>query len=222
MRRKSRIDLIKTLCLSLAIGGALLLQPMRAHAADIRTAVLAGGCFWCVEADFEPVDGVIDVVSAFAGGTVPNPDYRAVVAGGTGHLEVVEITYDAEILPYDRLLHLFLRAIDPTDAQGQFCDRGPSYASAIFVRNATERRAARAALDAAAATLGRPVVTVLRDAAPFYPADAYHQDYYLSNDVILTRFGPRRKSVAYTMYRDACGRDDRLRALWGAETPFAK
>ncbi|MDA0188113.1 MAG: peptide-methionine (S)-S-oxide reductase, partial [Proteobacteria bacterium] len=114
MRRKSRIDLIKTFCLSFAIGGALLLQPMRAHAADIRTAVLAGGCFWCVEADFEPVDGVIDVVSGFAGGTVPNPDYRAVVAGGTGHLEVVEITYDAEILPYDRLLHLFLRAIDPT------------------------------------------------------------------------------------------------------------
>ncbi|WP_439136823.1 peptide-methionine (S)-S-oxide reductase MsrA [Roseicyclus sp.] len=222
MRRKSLIDLIKTVSLGIAIGAAIMLQPMRAHAADIRTTIVAGGCFWCVEADFEPVEGIIDVVSGFAGGNVANPSYRAVVAGGTGHLEVVQITYDAEILPYDRLLHLFLRAIDPTDAQGQFCDRGPSYASAIFVENATERAAARTALDRAAAALGRPVVTALRDAAPFYPAEAYHQDYYLSDEIILTRFGPRRKSVAYTMYRDACGRDDRLRALWGAETPFAK
>jgi peptide-methionine (S)-S-oxide reductase len=207
---------------ALALGAVLTLSPHRADATDIRSVVLAGGCFWCVEADFEPVAGVIDVVSGFAGGTVPNPSYRDVVRGGTGHLEVVQITYDAAILPYDRLVHLFLRAIDPTDAGGQFCDRGPSYASAIFVQTDQERRAARAALDAAERALGQPVVTALRDAAPFYPAEAYHQDYYLSDDVILTRFGPRRKSVAYQMYRDACGRDARLRALWGADTPFAK
>ena len=205
----------------LALGAVFALQPDRALAADIRSVVLAGGCFWCVEADFEKVEGVIDVVSGFSGGTVANPSYREVVRGGTGHLEVVQITYDAEILPYDRLLHLFLRSIDPTDAGGQFCDRGPSYASAIFVQDAGERRSAQAALDTAAADLGQPIVTALREAAPFYPAEAYHQDYYLSDEVILTRFGPRRKSVAYAMYRDACGRDARVRALWGAAAPFA-
>jgi peptide-methionine (S)-S-oxide reductase len=218
MRRALCLALIQTL----ALGAIFALQPGRALAADIRSVVVAGGCFWCVEADFEQVEGVIDVVSGFSGGTVANPSYRDVVRGGTGHLEVVEITYDADILPYDRLLHLFLRAIDPTDAGGQFCDRGPSYASAIFVQTNAERRSAQTALDAAAAELGQPIVTALRDAAPFYAADAYHQDYYLSEDVILTRFGPRRKSVAYQMYREACGRDERLRALWGDATPFAK
>lgn len=205
----------------LSLSAALTLHPHRASAADIRSVVLAGGCFWCVEADFEKVEGVIDVVSGFSGGTVANPSYRDVVRGGTGHLEAVQITYDAEILPHDRLLHLFLRSIDPTDAGGQFCDRGENYASAIFVQGASERRSAQAALDAAAADLGQPVVTALREGAPFYPAEAYHQDYYLSDEVILTRFGPRRKSVAYAMYRDACGRDARLRALWGASAPFA-
>lgn len=217
MRRALRLALIQTL----ALGAMFALQPGRALAADIRSVVVAGGCFWCVEADFEKVEGVIDVVSGFSGGTVANPSYRDVVRGGTGHLEAVQITYDADILPYDRLLHLFLRSIDPADPGGQFCDRGPSYASAIFVASEQDRRVARAALDAAAAELGQPIVTALRDAAPFYPAEAYHQDYYQSEDVILTRFGPRRKSVAYAMYRDACGRDARVRDLWGASAPFA-
>ena len=217
MRRFPQIALIQTLVLCAALS----LQPQRVQAADIQSIIVAGGCFWCVEADFEKVEGVIEVVSGFSGGTVANPSYRDVVRGGTGHLEAVEITFDADILPLDRLLNMFLRSIDPTDAGGQFCDRGPSYASAIFVRTDAERRSARTALDAAGAELGQPIVTTLRDAAPFYPAEAYHQDYYLSDEVILTRFGPRRKSVAYTMYRDACGRDARLRALWGDAAPFA-
>jgi peptide-methionine (S)-S-oxide reductase len=160
-----------------------------------------------VESDFERVEGVIEVVSGFAGGTVPDPTYRQVVSGGTGHLEVVEITYDADILPYDQLLHLFLRSVDPTDAGGQFCDRGQSYTTAIFTETPEERRIAQAAIAMAEADLGQDVVTPLRDAAPFYPAEAYHQDYYRSDDIILTRFGPRRKSVAYDLYRTACGRD---------------
>ncbi|MBF9059422.1 peptide-methionine (S)-S-oxide reductase MsrA [Rhodobacterales bacterium HKCCSP123] len=211
----------KTITLTAAIALALLLQHGRAHAQEIRTAVVAGGCFWCVEADFERVEGVIDVVSGFAGGTVPNPSYRQVVAGGTGHLEVVEITYDAERLPYAQLLHLFLRSVDPTDAGGQFCDRGPSYATAIFVDGPEARRIAEAAIAEAERTLGRAVVTPVRDAAPFYPAEDYHQDYHRSDDIILTRFGPRRKSVAYDLYRQACGRDARVRDLWGEAAPFA-
>jgi peptide-methionine (S)-S-oxide reductase len=211
---------IKALALTAAILAALTAQSGRAHAEDLRTAVVAGGCFWCVESDFESVPGVIEVVSGFAGGTVPNPSYRQVVAGGTGHLEAVEITYDADILPYDRLLHLFLRSIDPLDAGGQFCDRGQSYTTAIFVDTPEDRRVAEAAIAEASAELGRPVVTPIREAAPFYPAEAYHQDYYRSEDIILTRFGPRRKSVAYDLYREACGRDARVEQIWGADAPF--
>jgi len=180
----------------------------------------AGGCFWCVESDFERVAGVIEVVTGFSGGTVANPSYREVTDGGTGHLEVAQITFDADILPYDRLLHLFLRSIDPLDAGGQFCDRGESYTTAIFVDTPADRRVAEAALAAASADLGRQVVTPIRAAAQFYPADAYHQDYYRQEDIVLTRFGPRRKSVAYALYREACGRDARVRALWGDAAPF--
>jgi peptide-methionine (S)-S-oxide reductase len=211
----------KTIALTAAIAVALFLQHGRAHAQDIRTTVVAGGCFWCVEADFERVAGVVEVVSGFAGGSVPNPSYDQVVSGGTGHLEVVEITYDAAQLSYAQLLDLFLRSVDPTDAGGQFCDRGPNYATAIFVETPEERRIAEAALAEAQRSLGQTVVTPVRNAATFYPAEAYHQDYYQSDDIILTRFGPRRKSVAYGLYREACGRDARVRELWGDAAPFA-
>jgi peptide-methionine (S)-S-oxide reductase len=211
----------KTIALIAAIAVALFLQHGRAHAQDIRTTVVAGGCFWCVEADFERVAGVVEVVSGFAGGSVPNPSYDQVVSGGTGHLEVVEITYDAAQLSYAQLLDLFLRSVDPTDAGGQFCDRGPNYATAIFVETPEERRIAEAALAEAQRSLGQTVVTPVRNAATFYPAEAYHQDYYQSDDIILTRFGPRRKSVAYGLYREACGRDARVRELWGDAAPFA-
>ncbi|MFW5654568.1 MAG: peptide-methionine (S)-S-oxide reductase MsrA [Roseicyclus sp.] len=220
MPRTPLTDSLKIAALTIAILAALALNPKRAHAEDIRTTIVAGGCFWCVEADFEKVSGVIDVVSGFAGGSVPDPTYREVVAGGTGHLEVVEITYDADRLDYARLLDLFLRSIDPTDAGGQFCDRGTSYTTAIFVETPEERRIAEAAIAEAEAELGRDVVTPIRDAAPFYPAEDYHQDYYKSEDLIITRFGPRRKSVAYDLYRDACGRDERIEELWGSDAPF--
>jgi peptide-methionine (S)-S-oxide reductase len=116
---------------------------------------------------------------------------------------------------------LFLRSVDPTDAGGQFCDRGESYRTAIFVDGAEERRAAEAAIAEAQRALGRTVVTPVLDEAPFYEAEAYHQDYYKSDDIILTRFGPRSKEAAYKLYREACGRDERVRALWGAEALFA-
>jgi peptide-methionine (S)-S-oxide reductase len=189
--------------------------------ADSATAVVAGGCFWCVESDFESVEGVISAVSGFAGGSVENPSYDQVVDGGTGHYEAVEITYDPAILPYDRLLTLFLRSVDVTDAGGQFCDRGDSYRTAIFVSDTAERDTAEAAIATAAADLGTEVVTPVLPATPFWPAETYHQDYYLQTDIVLTRRGPKTKANAYAFYREACGRDARVKALWGDQAAFA-
>jgi peptide-methionine (S)-S-oxide reductase len=220
MSRLPKTNGWKPLLLTGCILAAFFLQHGKAQAQDIQTTVVAGGCFWCVEADFERVDGVLEVVSGFTGGTVANPTYREVVAGGTGHVEAVEITYDADRISYEQILHMFLRSVDPTDAGGQFCDRGFSYTTAIFVETVAEREAARAALSRAEQELGQRVVTPINDAAVFYPAEDYHQDYYRSDDIILTRFGPRRKAVAYDLYRDACGRDARVRELWGGAAPF--
>ena len=211
---------LKSVVLVLSIVLGLAVQSGRAEAQEIRTTVVAGGCFWCVESDFERVAGVIEVVSGFSGGTVEEPTYRQVTGGGTGHLEAAEITYDAERVSYAQLLHLFLRSIDVTDAGGQFCDRGESYTTAIFVETEAERAIAEAAIAEAAAELGQEVVTPIREAGAFWPAEDYHQDYYRSDDLILTRFGPRRKSVAYGLYREACGRDARVAELWGVEAPF--
>jgi peptide-methionine (S)-S-oxide reductase len=207
------------------LAGAILLgyaaQGGSAEAQATETAIVAGGCFWCVEADFEKVQGVREVVSGYTGGTVANPTYRQVTGGGTGHYEAVRITYDPSVVSFDAILDMFLRSVDPTDAGGQFCDRGESYRTAIFVEGAEERRIAEAALAEAERALGRDVVTPVLDEAPFYEAEAYHQDYYKSEDLIITRFGPRSKESAYKLYREACGRDERVRALWGAEAPFA-
>lgn len=212
---------MKPALLAVAILIGLVAECGQAQAAGRETAIVAGGCFWCVEADFEKVPGVIEVVSGFAGGHVPNPDYKDVVRGGTGHLEVVEITFDPDRVSYAQLMHMFFRSVDPTDAGGQFCDRGESYATAIFALTPAQRSAAEAAKAEAAAALGRTIVTPIRDKAPFYAADEYHQDYYKSGTLVLTRFGPRTKAEAYKRYRAACGRDARVRALWGAEAPFA-
>jgi peptide-methionine (S)-S-oxide reductase len=197
------------------------LQCGKSLAADLQTATVAGGCFWCVEKDFESVAGVTEVVSGFTGGDVANPSYKQVVRGRTGHVEAVQITYDANAISYEQILHLFLRSVDVTDSGGQFCDRGFSYTTAIFVSNPAERAAAEAALARAAADLGQTPVTPIRDAGTFYPAEEYHQDYYKKSDTILSRFGPISKAKAYKRYREACGRDARVRELWGAAAPFA-
>jgi peptide-methionine (S)-S-oxide reductase len=203
-----------TLFLSAVLGAA-------SHAATGK-AVVAGGCFWCVEADFEKVPGVVSVVSGYTGGAVADPTYKQVVAGGTGHYEAVEITFDTAKISYDEVLRLFLRSVDPLDAGGQFCDRGDSYRTAIFVSNAAERASAEAAVAEASQALGAAVVTPVLAAGPFYEAEDYHQDYYKSRDIILTRAGPKQKRNAYTFYRNACGRDDRVRAIWGDQAAFAK
>ncbi|MCZ4261307.1 peptide-methionine (S)-S-oxide reductase MsrA [Limimaricola sp. G21655-S1] len=197
-----------------------LIAPM-AQAQAPETITVAGGCFWCVEADFEKVDGVIEAVSGFAGGDTANPTYEQVTSGGTGHYEVVEITYDPSKVQARQLYDLFFRSIDPTDAGGQFCDRGPSYRTAIFA-DAGDRAAAEAAKRAAEQALGREIVTPILGDAPFYPAGSYHQDYYKSSERLAVSsvglFVP--KSEAYKRYREGCGRDFRVRELWGADAPF--
>jgi len=211
---------IKPALLALAIAAGYLAQHNEARAQQSETVVVAGGCFWCVEADFEKVRGVSEAVSGFAGGETKNPTYREVTGGDTGHLEAVAITFDPGTVSTRQIYDLFLRSIDPFDAGGQFCDRGESYTTAIFAQDPEQRAAAEAAVAAAEAELGREIVTPVRGPAEFYPADDYHQDYYKSDSVILTRFGPRRKEVAYDLYRESCGRDARVREIWGDDAPF--
>lgn len=215
------LDRMKPVLLAFAIlaGYAATFGQARAQATEV--AVVAGGCFWCVEADFEGVEGVGDVVSGFTGGDVPNPTYKQVTRGGTGHYEAVSIPFDPARISYGEILDAFFRSVDPTDAGGQFCDRGDSYRTAIFVRSDAQLREANAAKARAEAELGRPIVTPILRAQPFYEAESYHQDYYRSDDIIVTRFGPRSKASAYKLYREACGRDARVRELWGSAAAFA-
>ena len=176
-------------------------------AADTRTAVFAGGCFWCVEADFDKVDGVLSTVSGYTGGHTQNPTYKEVTFGNTGHYEAVEVTYDPSLVDYRTLVDYLLRHVDPTDADGQFCDRGDSYRTAIFVDGPEERAAAEAAVAAADEALGGKVVTPVIDRGPFYAAEDYHQDYYLKNP------------LQYRYYRYGCGRDARIDEVWKDAKP---
>ncbi|MES2845714.1 MAG: peptide-methionine (S)-S-oxide reductase MsrA [Pseudomonadota bacterium] len=198
----------------------VLLFTLPAHAATEK-AIVAGGCFWCVEADFEKVAGVRSVVSGYTGGNVANPTYKQVTKGGTGHYEAVEITFDNAKISYDQIIRLFLRSVDPTDAGGQFCDRGDSYRTAIFVSDAAQKASADAAVAEANAILGTVVTPVLK-AGPFWKAEDYHQDYYKGDGIVITRGGPKKQSNAYKFYRDGCGRDARVKAVWGTEAAFAK
>lgn len=170
-------------------------------------ATFAGGCFWCMEPPFEKLDGVLSVTSGYTGGKKTNPTYEEVSSGGTGHLESVEILFDPAKVSYEQLLEVFWRNVDPTDGGGQFCDRGEQYRTAIFVHDAAQRSAAeasKAALDAAKRLPG-PVVTPILAASAFYPAEEYHQDYWKKNP------------LRYRYYRGGCGRDERLKELWGSE-----
>lgn len=164
------------------------------------TAVFAGGCFWCVEKDFEKLDGVVDVISGYSGGLKENPTYE----DHEGHLEAVQVTYDPAIVSYRQLVDYLLRHIDPLDSGGQFCDRGHSYTSAIFAANADEWSAAEASIAEAEKVLGKDVVTPILDRSAFWLAEGYHQDYYKKN------------SLRYGYYRAACGRDARVKKVWGS------
>ena len=167
------------------------------------TAVFAGGCFWCMEKPFEELDGVASVVSGFSGGALPNPTYDEVSTKQTGHYEAVEVVYDPSVVSYDTLLQVYWHNVDPLDDGGQFCDRGEPYRPALFVDTAEERAAAEATKAALAERFDEPIVVPVLDAAPFYAAEDYHQDFYRTNP------------VRYQSYRMGCRRDARLAELWG-------
>jgi peptide-methionine (S)-S-oxide reductase len=195
---------------------ALMLAPIAAQA---DTAIFAGGCFWCVESDFDKVPGVTATISGFTGGSVKNVTYEQVSEGGTGHYEAVKITFDPGRVSYEELVRLFFRSVDPTDAGGQFCDRGDSYRTAIFAKGGQKAIAEKVKAEAEAA-LGRKIVTPVKSAGAFYAADEYHQNYYQQSDIVLTRRGPKSKASAYKFYRKSCGRDARVSELWGSEAAF--
>ncbi|WPZ21823.1 peptide-methionine (S)-S-oxide reductase MsrA [Sulfitobacter faviae] len=217
-------SMFKPAILTLAITLGLAAQNRPAAAAETEVLTVAGGCFWCVEADFESVKGVKEAISGFAGGRTKNPTYKEVTGGNTGHYEAVQIQFDPDVVSRKTLLDLFFRSIDPTDAGGQFCDRGESYRTAIFAGSPAQKSAAEAAKAEAQAALGTEVVTPILGDAPFYPADDYHQDYYKSSDrLAFSSVGVAvKKSVAYKRYRKGCGRDARVKQLWGSAAPFVK
>ncbi len=182
-------------------------QGEAAASDKLEIATFAGGCFWCVESDFDGVAGVVRTVSGYTGGHVDNPTYGQVSSDTTGHREAVQIYYDPERVSYAELVEIFWRTIDPTDAGGQFCDRGESYTTAIFANSEEQRRLAEASkiMIESSGVLGQPVVTTIETAAQFYPAESYHQDYYEKNP------------LRYKFYRFSCGRDSRIKDLWGEQ-----
>ena len=190
--------------------------------AETNKVIVAGGCFWCVEADFEGLDGVKEAISGYTGGTLKNPSYKEVVQGGTGHYEAVEIEFDSSVISLDKILYIFLRSVDVTDDGGQFCDRGESYRTAIFTKNKSQNEKAQSAIENAQDELGRKIVTKVLELKNFYIAEDYHQNYYKGENFVLTRFGPRKQSKAYKLYRNSCKRDDIVKELWGSSAQFTE
>jgi len=184
---------------------AILVFSAAGARAATGTAVFAGGCFWCVESDFDTLPGVISTTSGYTGGHVANPSYEQVSAKHTGHAEAVEVVFDPQKVSYAQLVEFFWRSIDPTTKDRQFCDAGSPYRSAIFVRGPEQRAVAEASLAALAKSkpFKEPIVTEIVDASAFYPAEDYHQDYY------------RKNPLRYSYYRYGCGRDARVKELWG-------
>lgn len=193
---------LATLVLAL-IAAPLLAFSAAAAPAKTETAVFAGGCFWCMESDMKATPGVISVESGYTGGTLKNPSYEDVVTEKTGHYESVRVKFDPAKLPYQKLLIRYWRLVDPTDAGGQFCDRGPSYKTAVFV-TPQQRPLAEASRAAAAQNLKTgKMTTEILPLGVFYPAEEYHRDY------------AKRNRISYSIYREGCGRDRRLAQVWG-------
>lgn len=171
------------------------------------TATVAGGCFWCVESLFQGVDGVISVTSGYTGGKVKDPTYDQVSSGKTGHAEAVQVVYDPTRITYEKLIDIFWKNIDPTTLDAQFCDEGDQYRSAIFYHDEAQKKVAEATKLEVEKKLGKKVVTEIAPASDFYRAEEYHQRYHEKNP------------LRYQMYRAGCGRDARLKEIWGADAP---
>ena len=190
---------------ALIIAAAFLASPGGASDGETAYATLAAGCFWCIEADLEKLEGVLSVTSGYTGGTVANPTYKEVSAGTTGHTEAVRVVFDPRVISYEELLAIFWRNIDPTVADRQFCDVGMQYRAGVFYHDDGQREAAEKSRDALEQTkpFTDPIVTEITAATAFYPAEAYHQDY------------SKKNPIRYSYYRKSCGRDRRLKELWG-------
>jgi peptide-methionine (S)-S-oxide reductase len=186
----------------LMLAGAITSMPVQAAQ---ESAIFAGGCFWCVESDFDKVDGVIRTTSGYVGGHLKDPTYEQVSAGGTGHAEAVKIDYDPQRISYRQLVDHFWRTIDPTVKDQQFCDHGNQYRSAIFYLDDAQRQAAEESKESISHSkpFKQPIVTEIVQAGAFYPAEERHQDYYKKNP------------LRYKYYRYSCGRDQRVEELWG-------
>ena len=208
MKTLTGLTALAAVALLLLGGVGFAAAPQPAKTADsamtTATAIFAGGCFWCLEADFDKLPGVIATESGYTGGNTPNPSYRLVSAGGTGHTEAVRVSYDPAKVGYQQLVEYFWRHIDPTVKDRQFCDVGSQYRSAIYWQNEAERKIAEASRDALLKS-GRfkQVFTEIEAASAFYTAEEYHQDYYTKNP------------IRYAYYRNGCGRDDRVQEVWG-------
>ena len=189
----------------LGLGSLLLSLNTYAAEPDSALAIFAGGCFWCTEADFDKLPGVLETTSGYIGGNIENPTYEEVSSGRSGHIEAVQVRFDPRQTSYAKLLEAFWPTIDPVNGNGQFCDNGPQYRSAIFYLDAEQQRLAEASKTALAASgrLAQPIATEILAATPFYPAEDYHQDYHTKNP------------LRYSYYRHGCGRDQRLKELWG-------
>jgi len=202
---------MRPVCLPLVLGAALLTivsssRPARGEPTR-KEATFAGGCFWCMEGPFDKLEGVISTTSGYTGGGKKSPTYEEVSAGGTGHAESVRVVYDPAKIGYERLLEVFWHNIDPLARERQFCDTGNQYRSAIFYHDETQRRAAETS-KSAIETSGRlkgPIATQIVPAGDFWPAEEYHQDYYTKNP------------IRYRYYRNGCGRDARLKEIWGLD-----
>ncbi len=186
---------------SLILSFALVSATAPSAYADTKTAIFAGGCFWCIEKDFEHVKGVTDVVSGYTGGDATNPTYR----NHEGFIEAVKITYDPAVVSYEQLLVTFWRTVDPTDGGGQFCDRGHSYTTAVFTGDDMEKALAEKTKAEAGDALKQAIATPILPAKVFYNSEDYHQDYYKKNP------------IRYSYYRKACGRNQRVEQLWGKD-----
>ena len=187
----------------MTIAAGFLLSIGAAVSEERATAIFAGGCFWCVEKDFDHIDGVLETTSGYIGGTKEDPTYKDVTRGGTGHYEAVKIVFDASKVSYDELLTAFWHSVDPTDPGGQFCDRGDSYRTAVFATSPAQFQQATESRAGIAADLKTDIATPILNASTFYPAEEYHQDYYKKNP------------VRYRYYRFSCRRNARVERLWG-------
>ena len=189
----------------LALAGIAYAAQRDGKGTETAKAVFAGGCFWSVELLFDKVDGVVSTVSGFTGGTKKNPTYDEVVTGTTGHAEAVQVTYDPKKVSYEKLLDVFWHNIDPLTPNGQFCDFGNQYRTAIFYNDETQKRLAEKSQKALQSRFKQPIVTEIVAASQFYPAEDYHQDFHLRNP------------VRYQLYRAGCGRDRRVEEIWGSK-----